>query len=94
MTIQYDSRSVDSYKEQLKRIQSELEEIINDIEEKEQTNSNGEEEIDKDKNTYKTEGYNNSIQLNRKNKQHLSRSPNTHQLDSTIDITVDQNNDF
>lgn len=94
MTIQYKSRSMDSYKEQLKRIQNELEEIINNIEEKEQTNSKGEEEFDKDKNTYKTEGYDNSIQLKRKNKQHSSRSPNNHQLDSTININVGQNNDF
>lgn len=88
MAIQYNSRSVDSYKEQLKRIQNELEEIINDIEEREKTDSTSEEEIDKDKNTYKTEGYDNSIQLKRKRKQHSSRTPNNHQLDSTINITV------
>lgn len=80
MSVQYTRRSAESYKEQLKRIQNELEEIINNIEENEGDEQT--EELDKEKNTYKTEGYSNSIQLKRKTEHHKTHSANIHQLDS------------
>lgn len=82
MAYKFDSRSAESYKQQLLKIQQEIGEIIESMEE----NQDEAFEIDNDHNTYKTDGYDNSIQLKRKNRKHSSRNPNTHQLDGNNEV--------
>ena len=77
MSYKFDERSAESYAKQLKKIQKEISEIITSMEERDEEDY----EIDNEKNTYKTDGYDNSIQLSRKRKHHSSRSANIHQLD-------------
>ena len=81
MAYKFDSRSAESYKNQLKKIKEEIAEIIDSME----NNQDDIVEIDNDHNTYKTEGYNNSIQLKRKSHKHNSRSANVHQLDGNTE---------
>ena len=81
MAYKFDSRSAESYKKQLKKIQQEIADIIDSMEENQEESC----EIDNDHNTYKTEGYNNSIQLKRKCHKHTSRSANIHQLDGNTE---------
>lgn len=76
MAYKFDPRSAESYKEQLRKIQSEITELLESMEDDTETC-----EIDNDHNTYKTEGYDNSLHLKRKIKHHHSRSANIHQLD-------------
>lgn len=82
MAYKFDSRSAESYKQQLLKIQQEIGEIIESMEE----NQDEAFEIDNDHNTYKTNGYDNSIQLKRKNRKHSSRSANIHQLDGNNEV--------
>lgn len=82
MAYKFDSRSAESYKKQLMKIQEEISELIESME-------NGEEEtceVDNDNGTYKTSEYNNSLHLKRKIKHHNSRSANIHQLDGNNTI--------
>ena len=82
MAYKFDSRSAESYAKQLKKIQKEISEIIDSMEDNQDESC----EIDNDHNTYKTEGYDNSIQLKRKSHKHNSRSANIHQLDGNNEV--------
>ena len=77
MAYKFDTRSTESYKKQLMKIQKEISEIIECMNEDEVECN----ELDNDNCTYKTEGYGNGIHLKRKIKHHNSRSANIHQLD-------------
>ena len=85
MSYTFGSRSAESYKQQLLKIQQEIGEIIESMEEREYTDD-CDNELDHEHNTYKSSGYDNSIQLKRKRKHHSSRSPNAHQLDGNTEV--------
>jgi len=94
MAYHYQERSAESYAKQLKKIQKEISNIINSME-----NSNEEdvyEETDKEHSTYKTEGFNNNIQLKRKRKHHTSRSEAASRLsdDNTMITNIPNDNKF
>lgn len=71
MAYHYQERSAESYAKQLKKIQKEISNIINSMENDEEDVY---EETDKEHSTYKTEGFNNNIHLKRKHHRHTSRS--------------------
>ena len=84
MAYHYQERSEESYAKQLRKIQKEISNIIDSME-----NENEEdiyEETDKEHSTYKTEGFNNNIQLKRRRKHHSTRSEAASRLsdDQTI----------
>lgn len=78
MTYKIDTRSEESYNNQLKEIQDEINDIIKSMDDK---NKNIDEEFDEDNNRYKTEGFNNLLQLKREKRKHKNRIVNDKQLD-------------
>ena len=94
MAYHYQERSEESYAKQLKKIQKEISRIIDSME-----NENEEdiyEETDKEHSTYKTEGFNNNIQLKRRRKRHTTRSEAATRLsdDQTIITTTPTTNEI
>lgn len=83
MTYKIDSRSDESYNNQLKEIQDEINDIMKNIEDK---NKMINEEFDEDNNKYKTEGFNNLLQLKRERRRHKNRSVNNKQLDGCKNV--------
>ncbi len=82
MTYKIDSRSDESYNNQLKEIEDEINNIMKNIEDKNKIN----EEFDEDNNKYKTEGFNNLLQLKRERRRHKNRSVNNKQLEGCKNV--------
>ena len=89
MSYKFDSRSAESYKKQLMKIQEEISELIDRMENIEEDQC----EVDNENGTIKTGEHNNSLHLKRKIKHHHSRSANIHQLDGNNTIVREQPKD-
>lgn len=92
MAYRYQERSVESYAKELKRIQKEISNIVSCMEHDNEEDIY--EETDKEHSTYKTEGFNNNIQLKRKRKHHTSRSEAASRLsdDQTMITNIPNDN--